>query len=106
MLYIYFIYSDSSSIYYVGHSDNPWRRLIEHNSSELQSFTAKHRPWILKAVFECGNSRTEAIKLEKFIKKQKSRKLIEDMIDGKPLYGILAQLVIVKLPDRVPQVRD
>ena len=99
MFYIYFIYSASSDIYYIGHSDNPWRRLIEHNTSEFQSFTAKHTPWILKAIFECGNSRTEAIKLEKFIKKQKSRKLVEAMIDSKPLYGILVHLVFVKLPD-------
>jgi putative endonuclease len=53
----------------------------------------------LKAVFECAYSRLEAIKVEKFIKKQKSRKLIEAMIAGKPLYGILAQLVKVKQLD-------
>jgi putative endonuclease len=98
MFYIYFIYSDSSDIYYVGHSDNPWRRLEEHNFSEFLTFTSKHRPWILKAVFECGHSRLEALKVEKFIKK-KSRKLIEAMINGKPLYGILAQLVTIKQLD-------
>jgi putative endonuclease len=99
MFYIYFIYSESSDLYYVGHSDNPWRRLEEHNFSEFLTFTSKHRPWILKAVFECGHSRSEALKVEKFIKKQKSRNLIEAMIADKPLYGILAQLVKVKQLD-------
>jgi putative endonuclease len=38
--------------------------------------------------------------MEKFIKKQKSRKLIEKLIGGTEVNGILAQLV------RVPQVCD
>ncbi|WP_186462327.1 hypothetical protein [Pedobacter suwonensis] len=37
---------------------------------------------------------------ERFIKSQKSRKLIERMVKGEMLTGILAQLV------RVPHVRD
>jgi putative endonuclease len=40
------------------------------------------------------------MKIEKFIKKQKSRRLIEKLIAGCELEGVLAQLV------RVPQVRD
>jgi len=38
--------------------------------------------------------------IEKFIKKQKSRTLIEKLITGGEFFGILAQLV------RVPHVRD
>jgi putative endonuclease len=55
----------------------------------------------LKAVFEVGESRGEADRLEKFIKRQKSRRLIESLInpDFVP-EGKLAQLV------RVPHVRD
>jgi putative endonuclease len=94
MFYIYILYSLPADRYYVGHTDNWQRRFDEHNQSEKITFTAKHRPWLLKAVFECGTERGEAMKIEAFIKKQKSRKLIERMIEGTDLQGVLAQLVI------------
>jgi len=43
---------------------------------------------------------SDAMKIEKFIKSQKNRKLIEKLIAGGEFTGILAQLV------RVPHVRD
>jgi putative endonuclease len=64
------------------------------------TFTSKHRPWKLAAVFEAGSDEGAAMAIEKFIKKQRSRKLIETMISGKLLSGILAHLV------KVPDVRD
>ncbi|MBE0640218.1 MAG: GIY-YIG nuclease family protein [Bacteroidales bacterium] len=99
MFYIYILYSRSADRYYVGHTDDYLRRLDEHSNSERNTYTSKHRPWELKAVFECGDDRGEAQKIELFIKKQKSRKLIEGIIHGQLLTGILAQLV------RVPHVR-
>jgi putative endonuclease len=100
MFYLYFLYSASSDIYYAGYTNDYLKRLSEHNTSDRNTFTSKHRPWELKAVFECGNDEAVAMQLEKFIKKQKSRTLIERMIDGVELTGALAQLV------RVPVVRD
>jgi putative endonuclease len=85
----------------VGYSNDPHRRLIEHNITSINSFTAKHRPWRLKAIFACGENEGDAIKLERFIKKQRSRAMIEKLID--PAFmptGHLAQLV------RVPHLRD
>ncbi len=99
MYYIYILYSEKSDKYYVGYTSDFERRIIEHNSKEGITYTKKHRPWILKAVFECGETEGDAVKLEKFIKQQKSRKLLEKMIAGQALSGILAQLV------RVPYVR-
>ena len=100
MFYIYILYSESFDKYYVGHTDDYLRRLNEHNHSERDTYTSKYRPWEMAAVFECGNSRGEAQKNERFIKKQKSQKLLEKMVEDKPLTGVLAQLV------RVPYVRD
>ena len=100
MYYIYILYSVTADRYYVGHTDNVERRLNEHNASDRLTFTAKHRPWKLYAVFECSIVRNEALKMERFIKRQKSRRLIQRMIDGNKLQGKLAQLV------RVPHVRD
>ncbi|MGB4204000.1 MAG: GIY-YIG nuclease family protein, partial [Bacteroidales bacterium] len=86
--------------YYVGVTDDFYRRLQEHNTSERNTFTSKYRPWKIAAVFQCADSLSEARKIENFIKKQKSRKLIEKMINDEPLYGILTKLV------RVPYRRD
>ena len=98
--YIYILYSESSNIYYVGYSDDFKRRFEQHNHADKVTFTSKHRPWILKAVYACGNKQAEAMKIEKFIKDQKSRKLIEKLIAGGEFTGILAQLV------RVSDTRD
>ena len=101
MYYIYILYSATSDLNYVGYTNDYHRRLKEHNEQDyFNTFTSKHRPWILKAVFEVSKEEGEAMKMEKFIKKQKSRKLIEVMIESEKLSGVLAQLV------RVPDVRD
>ena len=100
MYYLYILYSSSSELFYVGHSDDPFRRVVEHNTSEHNTFTSKHRPWELMAVYQCGENRNQAMAVEKLIKKQKSRNLIRKLIDGQELTGELAQLV------RVPHVRD
>jgi putative endonuclease len=101
MYFIYVIYSPTSDVYYTGYSTNHNRRLEEHNTSTLNTFTSKHRPWILKSVFKCGPDESDAVRLERFIKKQKSRKLLEQLC--KPSFipsGALDQLV------RVPHLRD
>jgi putative endonuclease len=95
MFYIYFLYSPSSDIYYVGYTNDYTRRLSKHNISDKNTFTSKHWPWQLKAVFECGHDEAIAMNIEKFIKKQKSRALIEKVISGVQLTGPLAQLVRV-----------
>ena len=83
MFSIYFLYSKNSDKYYVGYSDNPDRRLIEHNTKDFNTFTKKHRPWDLAYHFPVSEIRGDAMKIEKFIKKQKSRKLIEGIINEK-----------------------
>ncbi|MBA3970542.1 MAG: GIY-YIG nuclease family protein [Bacteroidetes bacterium] len=100
MFYIYVLYSPSSDIHYVGYSEDPYRRLIEHNTKEEGTFSSKHKPWLLSAVFEAG-SKQEAIIAERFIKKQRSAKLIAKLLDPNfVLDGKLANLV------RVPDIRD
>jgi len=101
MFYIYILYSANSNIYYTGHSDDPWERIVHHNTDDKTTYSSKHRPWQFAAVFEAGQTRAEALAIERFIKKQKSRILIEQLIqpDFVPT-GKLAQLV------RVPHVRD
>jgi len=83
MFYIYILYSESADRYYVGHTNDPARRLIEHNTIEEVKFTTKFRPWTMQLAFEVSESRGEAIKVERFIKRQKSRPFIKKLIESK-----------------------
>jgi putative endonuclease len=97
MYFIYIIFSDISNFYYVGYTNDLKRRLIEHNTNPHNTFTSKHRPWVIKALFECGTSESQTIVIERFIKKQKSRKLIELLCNPSFIPdGKLAQLVRVQ----------
>ena len=101
MYYIYIIYSNTADLYYVGYTSDPKLRLCEHNNNPHNTFTSKHRPWVMKALFESGESESATIIIERFIKKQKSRRLIEMLCNAGfiPVWK-LAQLV------RVPHMRD
>ena len=70
MYFVYILYSKSKNRYYVGHTNDLQRRLIEHNSGLTKS-TKAHRPW--KIVYtENLVSKSEAYKREKEIKSYKS----------------------------------
>ncbi len=101
MYYVYILFCKENDIYYVGHSENPWQRVVRHNEQSTDTFTGKYVNWELAAIFEAGTTRASAMKLEKYIKAQKSRRLLEKLctLNFVP-EGKLAQLV------RVPQVRD
>ena len=99
--FIYILYSEKSQIYYVGYTSDIKKRIIQHNDLSENSFTSKHRPWILKALFEVNGTEADAMQIENFIKKQKSSKFIERIIATEtPFFGVLAQLI------RVPKLRD
>ncbi|MFN3343632.1 MAG: GIY-YIG nuclease family protein [Flavobacteriales bacterium] len=101
MFYLYILYSASADKYYVGYSVDPRRRLQEHNENDGSTFTGKFNSWELRAVFSVSEIEGIAMQMERFIKKQKSRKLIERLCDVSFIpSGRLAQLV------RVPHERD
>ena len=101
MFYIYIIYSNTAEKFYVGHSENPWDRLVQHNENEGDKYTGKYQNWELKAVFQVSENRGDALLIEKFIKRQKSKKLLLKLIEPEFIpTGDLAQLI------RVPYVRD
>jgi putative endonuclease len=101
MYYLYILYSVNANRYYVGHSSNPWTRLEQHLNNGGDKYTGSYKDWTLQAVFEVSANKGDADRIEKFIKRQKSRRFIEKMLEvGFVGTGILAQLV------RVPHVRD
>lgn len=80
MFYIYILYSETFDKYYVGYTDNPQKRLIEHNEISINSYTSRYRPWCLVGQFEVGENRGLAMKVERHIKQQKSKSYIKDML--------------------------
>ena len=57
---------------------------MEHNNPlEKSKFTAKFIPWEIAVFFPVSDSRADAMKIEKFIKSQKSKKFIIKLIDNK-----------------------
>ena len=77
--YVYIIQSEKTNGYYIGQTDNVELRLRQHNAQINPHFTFRDRPWVLKTVLECVD-RKQAMKVEYFIKKQKSRVFIEKII--------------------------
>jgi putative endonuclease len=80
MFYIYILKSVTSDITYIGYCEDPSERLIQHNTKEEVTFASKHKPWEMKALFEAGTA-ADAVVLERFIKKQKSPKLMEKLMN-------------------------
>jgi putative endonuclease len=84
---MYIIFSEKLNKYYVGACINLERRLHEHNIGHSK-FTSTGIPWILK-YSELYESLAVAKKKEMAIKKMKSRKFIENLINnsGSSLLG-------------------
>ena len=100
MYYLYILFSASSNKYYVGYTEDVDRRLHEHNHSERTAYTSKHRPWLLKKQIALTNDRGFAMRIEKAVKRTKSRIVIEKIISAIDSLEELAQLV------RAPMHRD
>ncbi len=83
MHYLYIIYSESLNKYYIDESPDIIRRLDQHNKHYFQkSFTKAANDWKFSLTYQCEN-KIQALFLEKFIKRMKSRIFIEKII-GNP----------------------
>ena len=81
MFYLYILFSDKAGHYYVGHTDDPDRRLFEHNNPQGVSYSSKHIPWKIVFKYPVSDNRSDAIIIEKYIKKRKSKGLLMKLID-------------------------
>ncbi|MEI8204098.1 MAG: GIY-YIG nuclease family protein [Bacteroidota bacterium] len=100
MYYIYILHSLQADKFYVGSSEDPNRRVMEHNTSPHNTFTSKHRPWVLVASFPVGETRAIAVRYERKLKSLKSKNIILELIRHNGDLDFFAQLV------RVPTGRD
>ncbi|MCK4339463.1 MAG: GIY-YIG nuclease family protein [Candidatus Cloacimonetes bacterium] len=81
MYYTYILYSKRKNKYYIGHTNNLSLRLERHNSGKSR-FTKSGIPWII-VYYDEYETKSEAMRRENEIKKQKSRKYIINLIDKK-----------------------
>ena len=81
MFYVYILYSIKCDRYYIGYSENPEKRLTERHNKGAVTATKNCRPYELKAKkgFE---TEIMARKEEVRLKKMKSRKYIEYLLNG------------------------
>ncbi len=77
----YIIFSETKDKYYIGSTSVGTGLRVERHNKAWTVSTRSGIPWILKYVKSFG-SKSEAIKWERFIKKQKSRKFIEKLIES------------------------
>jgi putative endonuclease len=80
MIYsVYILYSFKLNRFYIGTSDDVQRRLLEHNNASFKdAFTSKGIPWILFLTID-GLSSESAYRIERHIKKMKSKSYIKNL---------------------------
>ena len=75
---VYILQSKKDNSYYIGFTSDLNQRLKYHNSGKSR-YTSKKMPW--KVVYtEKFNTRSEAMKREKFLKKQKNQEFYSKLI--------------------------
>ena len=78
MYYVYIIKSEEGFIY-TGQTDNPQRRLFEHNNHSLSRWTKKGNNWKIVHLEEFL-TRAEAMKREKWLKTGKGREFLKSIL--------------------------
>ncbi|WP_297694928.1 GIY-YIG nuclease family protein, partial [uncultured Eudoraea sp.] len=80
MFFVYIIESAVDNSFYIGQTKDLIKRVTYHNEG-LSKYTSKKIPW--KLVYsEVFNTRTEAIKRERFLKNQKNRTFYKRLIQN------------------------
>ena len=86
MHYLYCIYSKTIAKYYVGETPDLEIRLKQHNDHYFKTnFTKAASDWKALLQYPCPTKK-DALVLEKFIKKMKSRDFIEKIIGNFLVY--------------------
>ncbi len=73
---VYILFSERLGRYYVGQTSNFSKRLETHNKGG-KTYTSKGIPWVLVKKYSCS-SRSEAMQLEKKIKKRGIKRYLVD----------------------------
>lgn len=76
MFYVYFLKSLKNNDIYIGSCQDVSVRLLRHNNGYVRS-TKSYKPWKL-LYYENFNSRSDAVKKEKFYKTHEQRIIIKN----------------------------
>ncbi|ABG57502.1 GIY-YIG nuclease family protein [Cytophaga hutchinsonii] len=76
MFFIYIIFSAKVCRKYIGQTEDLALRLEQHNSNFYKSYTNNKGPWVL-IHFECYETRSEALRREKYLKSGAGRDWIK-----------------------------
>jgi putative endonuclease len=79
MFYVYLLQSKLDKSYYIGQTNNLEKRLFDHNEG-LSKYTSRKRPWEI-VYFEKFETRTEAIKRERFLKQQRNSSFYKSLYE-------------------------
>ena len=78
---VYILQSKKDGTFYIGFTSNIEQRLEYHNGGKSR-YTSRKMPW--KLVYsEIFKTRTEAVRREKFLKKQRNTNYYNRLINGK-----------------------
>ena len=83
--HVYILQSQSTGRYYIGHTDDPARRVRQHNDPTYHGSKTTKRfqgPWEL-VYRETSESRSSAMLREKEIKGWKSRKMVAQLVESR-----------------------
>jgi len=78
MAFLYILYSKKLDRYYIGSTNDPRRRIDEHQRGQTKS-TQRGTPWELK-LLQSFPSINQATRAEKILKRWKNRSIIERII--------------------------
>ena len=80
MFEVYVLKSEKDGIRYVGSGADAQERLRRHNKGDYR-FTKGHKPWSLMYT-EKYQTRTEAVRRERFLKSGQGRKFLDSITAG------------------------
>ena len=80
--YTYILQSESSGSLYIGSTNNLDDRLSRHNNN-LNTYTKGKGPWLL-LYYSTFSTRSEAVQLERFLKRKKSKSRVLAWIASQP----------------------
>ena len=86
MYYVYILQSEKNGSFYTGFTKDVYKRLVQHNEGKVKS-TKFVRPFIV-VYSKAYQNATEARRQEYYIKYQKSRKFIEQLITGRAVSSV------------------
>ena len=78
--YTYIAYNTKHDKFYIGQTNNLDRRTVEHNLG-VSNYTSKYDGEWKLVYYETFDSRSDAMKRERFLKKQKNKKFYRRICD-------------------------